>query len=163
MLDHNINQGVAWLDEKYPGWLDVINVDSLDMTEAHSCILGQTHALLASNPSSVWSNILLKEDLTNEDAIDLAFNSRATHGGAFSTLTAAWKQKIRILRRDRGHTMAAQTHQPTDQPTIMIAVTYEEYIALRAGSVVIEGSTYYGTQSALTQILMRKMNIGDTR
>lgn len=33
--------GVAWLDQNHPGWWDKIDLDRLNMHDAHRCILGQ--------------------------------------------------------------------------------------------------------------------------
>lgn len=36
-----VKKGAYWLDEVYPSWFEAINLESLDLSTANSCVLGQ--------------------------------------------------------------------------------------------------------------------------
>lgn len=38
---HRIEAGVAFLDQRFPGWAERIDMETLDMTDPENCILGQ--------------------------------------------------------------------------------------------------------------------------
>lgn len=39
-----IERGAAWLDRVKPGWRDLIDLDTLNLADAESCVLGQVFA-----------------------------------------------------------------------------------------------------------------------
>lgn len=41
MYEQQINAGVEFLNEKFPGWHNEINLDRLDMMDCDRCVLGQ--------------------------------------------------------------------------------------------------------------------------
>lgn len=43
MAAERVAKGVAWLDENYPGWFDVIDLDTLDIAACDRCVLGQVY------------------------------------------------------------------------------------------------------------------------
>jgi hypothetical protein len=43
-LWQRVEAGAAWLDENMPGWVDVIDLDTLDLASGCSCVLGQLAA-----------------------------------------------------------------------------------------------------------------------
>lgn len=38
-----VAKGAAWLDANYPGWVDVIDLDSLDISDCTSCVMAQVN------------------------------------------------------------------------------------------------------------------------
>lgn len=40
-LRERVELGMAWLDARHPGWLDVIDLDVLDVASPCRCLLGQ--------------------------------------------------------------------------------------------------------------------------
>lgn len=38
-----VARGAEWLDRKYPGWVDAIDVSILDVSDCHQCVLGQVY------------------------------------------------------------------------------------------------------------------------
>ena len=62
-----VKEGAAWLDQVYPSWLEAIDLDDLDLSSAHSCILGQVakppkdcrvagYSLIATTATEVFGN-----------------------------------------------------------------------------------------------------------
>lgn len=43
-VEDRVARGAALLDEKVPGWVDLIDLDTLDLGSPCRCILGQTFA-----------------------------------------------------------------------------------------------------------------------
>lgn len=41
MFEDRVAAGAAWLDEKYPGWEDKIDLGLLNIARADTCVLGQ--------------------------------------------------------------------------------------------------------------------------
>lgn len=42
-IEARVARGAAWLDEKYPGWFNVIDLGTLKLSDCHQCILGQVY------------------------------------------------------------------------------------------------------------------------
>jgi hypothetical protein len=43
-VDDRVRSGAAFLDERYPEWVERIDLDELDMNDCKSCIVGQAVA-----------------------------------------------------------------------------------------------------------------------
>lgn len=41
-----VTNGAVWLDGNYPGWESYIDIDELDLSSLHYCVLGQTAELI---------------------------------------------------------------------------------------------------------------------
>lgn len=46
-------RGARWFDEHYPGWLDDIDLDELNMADGYKCMLGQTSERITGD-SHYW-------------------------------------------------------------------------------------------------------------
>jgi hypothetical protein len=42
-ISERVAWGAAWLDDKYPGWVDRIDLAALEMSDCNACILGQVY------------------------------------------------------------------------------------------------------------------------
>lgn len=42
-IDGRVREGAAWLDENRPGWVDAINLDTLEMRHGRVCLLAQAY------------------------------------------------------------------------------------------------------------------------
>jgi hypothetical protein len=40
-IAERVSNGARWLDENFPGWMDRIDLDTLDLSSSESCICGQ--------------------------------------------------------------------------------------------------------------------------
>jgi hypothetical protein len=59
-----VQRGLAWLEKKHgPGWEDKIDLETLDLEDVHSCVIGQ-----------VYGNYAHISRLTDEDPEDLGFD-----------------------------------------------------------------------------------------
>lgn len=117
MYEAEIQRGAAFLDEVVPNWMDIIDVDTLELSSPCKCICGQLgkHLLLIPClPVISWSTInyyipFLNEfspaDLPREDnsVPDELFEWSINHGFSlndwtdfegFSDLTQEWKHYI---------------------------------------------------------------------
>jgi|SRR5687767_3155980 len=42
-VQDRVAQGAAWLDIRYPGWFNGIDLSILDLADCHQCVLGQVY------------------------------------------------------------------------------------------------------------------------
>lgn len=88
MFEREIAQGINFLNNVYPGWVDKINLNELDMGNSRKCIIGQLYG--------DYCDII--EKLESEYGfyrLDYAFTS---HNSYHSTLE--WKSAILKLRKN---------------------------------------------------------------
>lgn len=89
-LQERVERGVELLDERYPGWLDEVWVDGLDMNSCSDCVLGQLYdcsfinglRTLEINPGYAWCYGF---DLADEERQDDVL---------WSALETVWKYAI---------------------------------------------------------------------
>lgn len=87
--------GAAFLDERFPGWAEQIDLERLDLEAGCDCVLGQLYCDLPGTRNGfakgvAWLNIDFNED--GPDLIDLGFISGDDY--QYPELTAAWKPEI---------------------------------------------------------------------
>lgn len=93
--------GADWLDERHPGWVDAIDIDTLDMASDCNCILGQQFGDYANAVDDYPGEG--DDFLTTDETTALGFYA----GGAdsdtgrrdYPLLTAEWKRLI-LSRRE---------------------------------------------------------------
>ena len=91
-------RGVDFLDIEMPGWINHIDVDSLDLFDCDNCVLGQLFG-------EYTKGIKILE-IGNDDAVHCGFESCHVicGGGGFmdyAELTTAWKNIILTEREVR--------------------------------------------------------------
>ena len=104
-IEYRVAQGVALLDRVAPGWVDRINVDTLDVSHGGRCVLGQLYGL--------YTDGLGKLGLTTQQAADHGFQTTVIDGpddlvawlkaiteNDYPALTAVWRRVIGILRQN---------------------------------------------------------------
>lgn len=126
-IAQRITNGVAYLDEHVPDWLDVIDVDRLDLQQDCSCVLGQLvksvetdddwldgYTNVVEKPALVRGNwhpapeaaeqLGMPEIMSFQQSVDNGF-----HTGDFDAsdsewlaLTSEWRERITQLRKNRG-------------------------------------------------------------
>lgn len=93
----NIRKGIAYLDEKYPKWDRLIDLDLLDMQLADRCVIGQ-----------IVGNFFIEFDYAEAPlAVELGFQTGVwddgepylDDGDAYRILDRRWKAAIRRRRR----------------------------------------------------------------
>lgn len=88
MYTEQIERGVEWLNENYPDWVKGINLETLNMVDSKSCILGQLYGYFFDAPEEV---LYYK--------VDFGFNIRTTDMfWCYDDLTTEWKKKIVELK-----------------------------------------------------------------
>lgn len=94
MYTEQIERGVEWLNENYPGWVNKIDLKQLEMVNCFSCVLGQLYRDFFDAPTEVSG--------FNIDA-KYGFNiSTEEHWDNYDILTQEWKDKIVELRSKIG-------------------------------------------------------------
>jgi hypothetical protein len=98
--EQQIAKGVAFLDEKVPGWLDRIDIGRLDLRTGMYCVLGQLHDGDADGGAHALG---LGRSAISTEAVAHGFDD----GGACVApptrpLTEEWKAALRKLRAERG-------------------------------------------------------------
>lgn len=96
----NAARGAVWLDERMPGWWDIIEVNELNMQDANRCILGQLGSTLA--PLANYYDIIEFEDgcmfpqletlagLSGDEVIEHGFDRYDEEIMDFSKIDTAW-------------------------------------------------------------------------
>jgi hypothetical protein len=51
-VQQRVRNGARWLDENFPGWMDRINLDTLALDDANTCICGQVF----NEDAKEWNN-----------------------------------------------------------------------------------------------------------
>jgi hypothetical protein len=92
-----VDRGVIFLDERFPGWFNRINLETLDVSCHWGCVLGQLVGSFGKATHMLGSN----------NGVPLGFD-----GSAFlnsEELTEAWRRTILRLRAERA---MCTTHEP---------------------------------------------------
>lgn len=111
-MKRRVSNGITWLDENRPGWLERIDLDALDLGSPCRCILGQEW--LHENPDWIEKGF---ESLAFEEAVEewnswngdpdwdaeMGFElySRRRADKDYAELTEIWKSEILRLRKER--------------------------------------------------------------
>jgi hypothetical protein len=90
-LRQRVEVGMAWLDARHPGWLDLVDVDTLDVASPCNCLLGQT--------IGNWDLHTLGMNVDQMAAC--GFDASTSHdemGDEYAALTEVWRTAIRERR-----------------------------------------------------------------
>lgn len=114
-IAERVAAGVAWLDQNRPGWVQRINLDTLDLGDPCQCVLGQEFTVEArgdlATPYEIGRQALLRS--TNDEAATLVSAGLGFHAMAdiigpatetdpeYVRLTTAWRDLI-AQRRSLG-------------------------------------------------------------
>lgn len=89
-LDERVAAGAAFLDERYPGWVERIDLDGLEMDDCANCIIGQA----VGN----YFDLFRMPD-QDDRAASLGFNTEAEeHPWDMGRLEHAWRRLIEARR-----------------------------------------------------------------
>lgn len=108
-----IRRGMDWLDEQFPGWLEQIDPESIDLSSSCDCLLGTLdhnfyEAMLRAGHAEVSDFGIITPDW--EWARDHGFAATSSiHFEEWDVLTAMWRQRIamrKVLARVDGEVQA---------------------------------------------------------
>ncbi len=94
IYESSVEKGIAFLDERFPGWHNEIDVEKLDVMCAGRCVLGQLYGTYAGG--------LTKLGLTTQKSSECGFNAPDNlHGGKerkeyIYYLTEMWIYKVLV-------------------------------------------------------------------
>jgi hypothetical protein len=88
--------GAAFLDEKRPGWWQLINLGTLDLQDGCTCIGGQL-----AGAGQLYVHFVTELGLSYSDEIEYGFDGDED-GSEYEALTAAWRDLIARRREDAG-------------------------------------------------------------
>ena len=88
-----VKKGAYWLDEVYPEWEGMVDLEALDLQSSRCCVLGQIE-VSAGRLWSGYTSVLVKHCLSNEFAVDHGFNKADDAGETYAQLTEAWIEFI---------------------------------------------------------------------
>jgi hypothetical protein len=96
-IAERVAAGAAWLDEHRPGWVDRINLDTLDLSDTCKCVLGQEYGRFV-----LGDDLILDEGseshLLGFDVDELRQDGQYA-GKQYAALTAAWRELV-LARRE---------------------------------------------------------------
>jgi hypothetical protein len=101
-ITERVERGAALLDERRPGWLDLIDLDRLDLTSGCDCVAGQAGG---GEPGGYTETLAILGLSAGDDEIEHGFDAEADVDlpvGEFSAaisreyaaLTEAWRDLI---------------------------------------------------------------------
>jgi hypothetical protein len=94
-LSEAVNLGAAWLDANYPGWVEMMRLETLDLASSCDCILGQRFGdycdFCAANPE-------MSRQWRWEHGFCCVPQEPWFYGLRPRQLTALWRAKIIALR-----------------------------------------------------------------
>lgn len=96
--DERVQQTAAWLDVVEPGWVDVIDLERLDLRSFRWCVGGQIEASYHNKDHkgryvrARYADFARRHDLVNNPDILAGFN--ADHPSESEELAAAWRRLI---------------------------------------------------------------------
>lgn len=93
-IAERVEAGAAWLDLNRPGWVDRIDLETLDLGEPCRCILGQEYGEYQNMPDLLWESGLVHPYGFNA----AVFGTWAQRTDEFDALTAAWRELIERRR-----------------------------------------------------------------
>lgn len=96
--EKDINKGIEYLNETCPEWINVIDLEKLDLSNCERCILGQ---LYGSYLSAV--KVL---DLDPHETANMGFSLRGYDYPFYNynDLTRVWKRLIKEIREKKKNT-----------------------------------------------------------
>lgn len=89
VIEKRVQQGIALLDEKNPGWESKIDLKILSMADCRVCILGQLYTEYSLGLKAI--DICSRQEHSYGFDWDFSNNSSLY----YSQLTSAWKEAIR--------------------------------------------------------------------
>lgn len=92
-LESRVELGMVWLDARLPGWVDLIDLDELDVASPCNCLLGQT--------LGDWDLRVVGMEMDQLAAC--GFDASTSHDGMadeYAALTELWKRAIRQRRAE---------------------------------------------------------------
>lgn len=104
-----VAKGVALLDEKFPGWAEHIDVDTLMIASSNRCVTAQLAAWQSNDPDTDYRDGMNLLDLTVGECNDGSYTMHGFNAEtedaeglpvgylqhrAYDTLEAAWKRVI---------------------------------------------------------------------
>lgn len=99
-IPERVAAGAAWLDEKYPAWIDRIDVDTLNVASPCKCILGQAFGDYDTSPYDArWSptgGYAARDRGFNVDVWDEM--PYVEEEAEYADLTAEWRRLIESRR-----------------------------------------------------------------
>lgn len=87
-----VQNGVAWLNIHYPGWIDKINLDAFSIDDINCCVLGQLE------PRKFFNAIMRDHQLTTQDIVSLGFDvlcNKIFERDNYIALEDAWRDYIK--------------------------------------------------------------------
>jgi hypothetical protein len=99
-IAERVEKGAAWLDEHRPGWVDRIDLETLDLGDPCRCVLGQQFEPQSDSDQCGFEvGMRLLTTPGNDPVIPLVEQGfYATSDDNYADLTAAWRELIERRR-----------------------------------------------------------------
>lgn len=90
-LEQRIDNGVRFLNERFPGWVNQIDIsDGFDMLDSEKCVLG---SVAIANGSTYYTEVTRSDSF---DQVDYAFVNKGSETS--EEVSDAWVRRIQKLR-----------------------------------------------------------------
>lgn len=135
-IEQRVADGAAWLDEKYPGWFDKIDLAILDLGSCTQCVLGQvyTGVIPEREKGQVLAQVIRNlGELTDLDGEELEIWRHEYQNNLYDGVFGGYNVVVDFHMLDNGgedHGFVCAT-SPTSVPDEQVDATEEaEYAAL---------------------------------
>lgn len=100
--DVRVERGAEWLDENEKGWMEKIDLDSLNLAKPIMCVCGQIEG--KGHEGGGFFRYVFEKELHGNEAHELGFilwrRDEPANAPDYAKLTTAWKRLIRKRRRE---------------------------------------------------------------
>lgn len=97
-IEQRVAAGVAWLDENRSGWIDLVNLDTLDLSSCTLCVLGQLFGEYEDAPlAAKYTPDLASTGPARSRGFEVAYRTASAYR-EYADLTAEWRRVIESRR-----------------------------------------------------------------
>ena len=92
-----VGRGIRWLDKNYPGWYQIIDVETLKLEDCQRCVLGQLGDFMETVEDAVMGQAHTKEGIRWSRIHGFAIGMGSLNRD-WINLTNQWKTAIERIR-----------------------------------------------------------------
>lgn len=97
-METRVARGILWLDYMHVGWRDKVDLDVLDITDSHGCILGQVFGYYSDAlTDEIHGDYETADDMARSMGFDIMPSEfRADHKKYYAQLEQLWADALSV-------------------------------------------------------------------